>query len=187
LEQIGLPFRALTGHVDEDRAPGNPAATAQRLAEGKAEAVLSQVHQHWILGADTVVVLGNTTLGKPRDFADAQSMLLRLSGKHHQVITGFCLLDPSGLRAHCEAVVTEVHMKKLAEKEITAYMASGEPFGKAGGYAIQGLGAFMIEEISGSYTNVVGLPVCALIKALLKTGALETFPLPAFAAVSRQE
>jgi septum formation protein len=187
LGQIGLPFRALTSHIDEDHPLGNPVSTTQRLAEGKAEAVHSRLHQHWILGADTVVVLGNTMLGKPRDFADAQSMLLSLSGKNHRVITGFCLLDPSGQRAHCEAVITRVHMKKLGEKEITAYIATGEPFGKAGGYAIQGVGAFMIEEIFGSYTNVVGLPVCALIKALLKTGALENFPLPAFAAVSRQE
>jgi septum formation protein len=80
--------------------------------------------------------------------------------------------------AHSEAITTLVKMKRLGEKEINAYVATGEPFGKAGGYAIQGVGAFMVESISGSYTNVVGLPVCALVKSLLALGALKDFPLP---------
>jgi septum formation protein len=104
-------------------------------------------------------------------------MLSLLSGKEHEVITGFCLLNPSGEMAHSEAVTTLVKMKRLDEKEINAYVAIGEPFGKAGSYAIQGIGAFLVESISGSYTNVVGLPVCALIKSLLATGALKNFPL----------
>jgi len=184
LEQMGLPFRVLASHIDEDQAHANPSATAQSLAERKAEAVHRQVSPHWVLGADTVVVLGKAVLGKPRDAQDALAMLVRLSGRSHRVITGFCILNPSGQKAHGEAVVTRVHVKTLSEREIKAYIATGEPLGKAGGYAIQGLGAFMVKGITGSYTNVVGLPVCALIRALLQIGALENFPFHTFASKS---
>jgi septum formation protein len=184
LEQMGLPFRVVASHIAEDQALANPSTTVQSLAERKAEVVHRQLSSQWVLGADTVVVLGKTVLGKPRDDQDAQAMLLRLSGKSHRVITGFCILNPSGQKAHGEAVVTQVHVKRLSEREIRAYIATGEPLGKAGGYAIQGLGAFMVKGISGSYTNVVGLPVCALIRALLEIGALENFPLQTSAAKS---
>ena len=103
-------------------------------------------------------------------------MLHRLSGKNHEVITGFCVLDPSGLVAHSEKVSTIVEFRDLQRKEIESYGATGEPFGKAGSYAIQGIGAFMVKGIQGSYTNVVGLPISALISALRKIGALFSFP-----------
>ena len=177
LQQIGLPFRSLPSDVDENQALGEPPVKAVLLAEKKAKAVYSQSKESWILGADTMVVVGGRILGKPRDHEDIHSMLSRLSGKEHEVITGFCLFDPSGGMAHSEAITTLVKMKRLGEKEINAYVATGEPFGKAGGYAIQGVGAFMVESISGSYTNVVGLPVCALVKSLLALGALKDFPL----------
>ncbi|MGD2125244.1 MAG: Maf family protein [Desulfobacteraceae bacterium] len=177
LEQIGLPFRSVPSKVAEKRITEDPSANARLLAERKARAVLYESHNNWILGADTMVVLGERILGKPEDHDDAQSMLLQLSAKEHRVITGFCLLDPSSKMAYAEAITTLVKMKPLSEEEISAYIATGEPFGKAGSYAIQGIGSFLVEAISGSYTNVVGLPVCALIKALLATGALEIFPL----------
>ena len=129
------------------------------------------------MGADTVVVLEEMFFGKPRDHEEARSMLSLLSGKEHRVITAFCVLDPAGSIAHREAVTTLVKMKYLTEEEIRAYVATGEPLGKAGSYAIQGIGSFMVESISGSYANVVGLPVCALIKCLLATAALESYPL----------
>ena len=151
--------------------------TLPKLEEKKARAVYAQPDKSWILGADTVVVLDDHILGKPADDDDAQSMLLMLCGKEHEVITGFCLLDPSGERVHLEAVKTRVKVRGLTESEIQAYIATREPFGKAGSYAIQGIGAFIVESISGSYTNVVGLPLCALIKALQKTNALKRFPL----------
>jgi len=103
-------------------------------------------------------------------------MLSLLSGKDHHVITGFCVLDPEGMIAHAESVTTIVRFKPLSEQEIAGYIKTREPFGKAGAYAIQGVGAFMVESISGSYTNVVGLPMCALIKALVQCGALKCFP-----------
>jgi septum formation protein len=178
LQQIGLPFRSLPSEVDENQAPGEPPVKAVLLAEKKAKAVYAQSKESWILGADTMVVVGGRILGKPRDHEDIHSMLSRLSDKEHEVITGFCVLDPSGEVAHSEAITTLVKMKRLSKGEINAYVATGEPFGKAGSYAIQGVGAFMVESISGSYTNVVGLPVCALVKSLLALGALKDFPLP---------
>jgi septum formation protein len=179
LEQIRLPFRSFSSEVKEDIEEGRPERSACILAEKKARAVLGKSLGSWSLGADTVVAMDRLILGKPENGQEARSMLLRLSGREHDVVTGFCLLDPSGERAHAEAVVTRVTMKSLSQEEIQGYVASGEPFGKAGGYAIQGLGAFMVERISGSYTNVVGLPLCALVKALLAAGALRVFPLPA--------
>ncbi len=184
LQQIGLPFRSLPSNIEEDRVMGDPFAMVRLLSEKKARAVLSKykiasqfyIQNNWILGADTVVVLGETILGKPKDHNEAGSMLLLLSGKGHKVITGFSILDPLGRPAHSEEITTLVQVKCLTDEEIRVYIATGEPFGKAGSYAIQGIGSFMIESISGSYTNVVGLPVCALIKSLLATGALKSFP-----------
>jgi len=177
LQQIGLPFLSLPSHVDEKQFAGKSSFKAHIMAEKKATAVHQKTNKNWILGADTIVVLGETVLGKPRDHDEARSMLLLLRGKEHKVTTGFCLLDPSGMVSHSEDVSTRVKMKRLTEEEIEAYISTNEPFGKAGSYAIQGIGSFMIEAISGSYTNVVGLPVCALINALLATGALKRFPL----------
>ena len=130
------------------------------------------------MGADTIVVLGGTVLGKPLDGDEARSMLGLLAGKEHEVITGFSIIDPSGIAAHSEEVRTVVSVKRLSEAEITAYIATGEPFGKAGSYAIQGIGSFMVRGISGSYSNVVGLPLCEVIESLIALGALEAFPRP---------
>jgi septum formation protein len=179
LRQVGLPFRSFSSAVEESLFEGDPGRNACVLAEKKARTVFTRSRGNWVLGADTMVVLDDAVLGKPESREDACSMLLRLSGREHRVMTGFCLIDPAGHTAHSEAVLTRVKIKGLTEEEIRAYVASGEPYGKAGSYAIQGLGTFMVESISGSYTNVVGLPLCALVKALLATGALKVFPLNA--------
>jgi len=177
LKQIGLPFRSLTSHIDEGLLAGQTPLRAHAIAERKAAAVRRRSGDRWILGADTQVVLGRRMLGKPSGPDEARSMLALLSGKEHRVITGFCLLDPLGHPARSEDVITLVRMKRLTAEEINAYVVTGEPFGKAGSYAIQGIGAFLVETISGSYTNVVGLPLCAVIQALLAAGALRSFPL----------
>ena len=178
LRQVDLPFHAVPSHVEENQFSGKPSVQASRLAEKKARAVNPEFSNNWILGADTVVVVGEQILGKPYDHHDAESMLYLLRGKEHEVITGFCLLNPKGDVAQAKAITTLVRMKWLEADEIKAYIATGEPFGKAGSYAIQGIGAFMVESISGSYTNVVGLPVCAVIESLLAAGALKEFPIP---------
>jgi septum formation protein len=177
LEQIGLPFIAIPSNADENQVNGSPSMIARHHAEKKGRAVQPQVSSQWILGADTIVVLGNSILGKPKDQADVRAMLQFLNGKEHEVITGFCLIAPNGALVHAESVATLVKMKDLTEDEIVGYIETGEPFGKAGSYAIQGIGSFLIEGITGDYSNVVGLPVCTLVKALVRLGALEQFPI----------
>jgi septum formation protein len=179
LRQIGIPFRTVTNRAREDTLSRDPLMNARLLAEAKAHGVVEKCESSWILGADTVVVLGKAVLGKPADKDEAFSMLRQLSGREHRVITGFCLVAADTKRAYSEAVVTRVTFKMLSKKEILGYVATGEPFGKAGSYGIQGIGAFLVKRISGSYTNVVGLPLCALVNALLATGALKEFPIPA--------
>jgi len=178
LEQLNLPFRSRTSRIEETGLRGKPEEVCRNLAEKKAGAVYREAEASWILGADTLVVVDDHVLGKPRDAGDACRMLQLLSGRDHRVMTGLCLLDPSGSPVHKETAITRVRFKILSQREIEDYVKTGEPFGKAGSYAVQGLGAFMVASIYGSYTNVVGLPLCALIRALLRVGALHRFPLP---------
>lgn len=177
LQQIGLPFNSLPCDINEEDVGTNPFHRTIALAEKKAMAAYSICADKWILGADTIVLIENTILGKPVDDDEATSMLSLLSGRDHEVITGFSIIDPSGKMAHREYIRSVVTIKELSKKEIAAYIATGEPFGKAGSYAIQGIGAFMIKHISGSYSNVVGLPIYSLIESLLALGALNFFPL----------
>lgn len=179
LEQAGLPFHTAPADISEETCGRDPHRSACVLSRQKAEAVLHGHRGRWILGADTIVWLAGAALGKPENEDHARSMLERLSGREHRVITGFTVLGPSGGVAHQQAVTTEVRFRSLDPGEIEGYIATGETFGKAGAYAIQGVGAFMVASISGSYTNVVGLPLCALIQALLGVRALARFPLPA--------
>jgi len=150
---------------------------ACQMATQKAESVKRAYKNRWILGADTLVALDKQVFGKPKDAHECHRMLLHLSGRSHRVITGFCVIDPGGKKVHLEAITTKVKVKELSEFEIEGYIKIGEPFGKAGAYAIQGIGSFMIERINGSYTNVVGLPVCEVVRALIKCDALKSFPL----------
>ena len=176
--QMGLPFRIAPSDLDEKEMGDETLRISRVLAEKKAIRVYPLAGSSWILGADTIVVIKNRILGKPQDNAEAREMLCLLSGVEHAVVTGFCILNPLGEITHSEAVSTAVRFKRLEKEEIEAYISTGEPFGKAGSYAIQGVGSFMVESISGSYTNVVGLPLCAVIKALIRVGALKAFPLP---------
>ena len=165
LELAGIPFRVEKPDVPEVRRRGEaPVAFATRLAREKAEAVRARNSGDWVLAADTIVVLGDRVLGKPRDAAEAGRMLRALSGKTHQVITAFALIGPSGRRVR--AVRTRVVFRPLRRAEIEAYVASGCPLDKAGAYAIQGGAAGMVRSISGSYTNVVGLPLAEVLDAL---------------------
>lgn len=177
LRQIGIPFRTITNRVREDALSGDPLRNARLLAQAKAHAVVEKCEGSWILGADTIVVLGRVVLGKPADEDEAFAMLRQLSGREHRVITGFCIVASDTKKSYSEAVVTRVTFRVLTKDEILGYVATGEPFGKAGSYGIQGIGAFLVKGISGSYTNVVGLPLCALVSALLANGAIKSFPI----------
>ena len=178
LEQIALPFYALPSSIDEKEEKGKPTELVKKLAVKKAMAVQTPCHHNWILGADTLVILDAIILGKPADYEQAWAMLNLLSGKMHEVITGFAIVDPNARLTHADCVITSVFIKHLSDREISSYLATREPFGKAGSYAIQGIGSFMVKEIKGSYSNVVGLPVCEVIESLLSVGALEGFPIP---------
>lgn len=176
LRQVGLPFQAIPSHAMEESGSGDPGKVSCLLAQEKACRVWEREQNSWTLGADTMVVINNKILGKPQDKNEALDMIQQLSGREHQVVTGFCILAPSGENIHSESLTTFVRIRPLTGKEISAYVQTGEPFGKAGGYAIQGIGGFMVESITGSYSNVVGLPLCALVRALVSVGALHDFP-----------
>jgi septum formation protein len=174
LEQAGLHFSVLPSPFDEDRiAPDEPAAYVRRLADAKANAVAVNYPKTWIIGADTIVAADNRLLGKPGSPEEARRMLERLSGKTHQVYTGFCIRRHSTGAVFGGAVCTDVTFKTLSDKEIAWYIRTGEPFDKAGAYAIQGMGTFLVRRISGSYSNVVGLPVCEVVEILIREGIMD--------------
>ena len=168
LRTVGWPFEACPVDIDEERHPNEEAAVyVERLAQEKARAAAGvRVAGSTIIGADTVVVVDEEILGKPRDEDDARRMLRQLSGRWHQVLTGIVLINgtPSEIRVAHET--TDVKFAAMSEGEIDWYVSSGEPMDKAGAYAIQGLGARFIEGIRGDYFSVVGLPVRLLYQLL---------------------
>ena len=164
LKTAGIPFRISPANVDETSKSGEePEEYVKRIAEMKAIAEPASGDEI-VLGADTIVIIDDAMLGKPKDEADAARMLGLLSGRRHEVITGICLKGRGKLVG--DWAVTRVWFAPLSEAEITDYVASGEPMDKAGAYAIQGLGSKFVERIDGSYDNVVGLPVALVYKHL---------------------
>jgi septum formation protein len=173
LKQVGLDFEVIPSGVVEDFFnTESPREHVIRLAEAKARDVARKYVDRWVVAADTIVTINGSILGKPKCREEAVEMLRRLSGQEHTVLTGFSVCHSEKGESDREAVQTAVRMKPLASAEIEWYVHTGEPFDKAGGYAIQGIGSFMIESIQGSYTNVVGLPLCELIQMLNRLGAL---------------
>lgn len=178
LRDAGLPFTAMPAHVDESRGLNeSPVEFVRRLAEAKARvaaARMSGAEPAIIVGADTAVVLdemaGRLVLGKPASAEEARAMLRRLSGRTHEVMTGLALVrGPDGAtRVGCET--TRVSFAPLSEDELDEYVASGEPFDKAGAYAIQGRGGRYITRVEGCYFNVVGLPLAMLYAMLRELG-----------------
>ena len=159
LERAGWPHEVLVAGVDESVHAGeDPGAYVQRLARSKAEAVAQRLEKGLVLGADTTVVIENQILGQPRDEADAKRMLNLLSGKWHEVLTGVALVRVGG-ESRVAYEQTRVRFAEMSETEIDWYIASGEPFGKAGAYGIQNKAALFIEEIKGDYFNIMGLPI----------------------------
>lgn len=159
LTQIGVPFSVQVPAIDETPLAGEaPPAYVQRMAEEKARAVLAQqTDDVCVLAADTSVIVDGLILGKPADAADAKAMLLRLSGREHQVLSAIAVADQS--RLNSQVVSCKVAFRTLTDAEIDAYWLTGEPRDKAGSYAIQGLGAVFVQAIHGSYSAVVGLPL----------------------------
>jgi septum formation protein len=141
----------------------------------KAVKVGEEHKTRWVLAADTVVVIDGRILGKPRGRREAEGMLKMLSDREHRVITGYCLLQTCSEKNRQGRVVSRVRFKKLSPDEVRWYLDTGEPFDKAGAYAIQGKAAFMVKEVQGSYTNVVGLPLCEIVEALREMGVGRMF------------
>ena len=174
LKQMGLVFDVVPSRIEEGGLlPGeSPGKHVLRLSEAKARDVGMLHPDAWVIGADTIVFVDGTVLGKPKHREEAIEMLRQLSGKEHTVLSGFSVNHIGMGKRDQEAVQTSVKVKSLTETEIKWYVGTGEPFDKAGAYAIQGIGSFMIDSIRGSYTNVVGLPVCELIQMLNRLGAI---------------
>jgi septum formation protein len=168
LTQIGVPFLTRIVPIDETPQPGEaPAAYVERLARAKAAAVLDSLPEREdavVLGSDTAVVLDGRILGKPLDRADAVATLTALSGREHQVLTAVALT--SDRRGSARVVTSTVRFKPLSQAQIEAYWATGEPRDKAGSYGIQGLAAVFVSQMQGSYSAVVGLPLCETAELL---------------------
>lgn len=171
LEQLQLKFATVTPDFIEIIRPDfSPEQEVITLARGKAESLASRFPKSWILGCDTLVILGEKKLGKPADEADALQMLQELSGKPHRVLTGLYLLDSESGKFWEALEETKVKMRKFSEQEAKDYVATGEPLDKAGAYGIQSKGGELIESIEGDFYNVVGLPLKRLAGLLEQAG-----------------
>jgi septum formation protein len=195
LEKTGFTVKPMPAEIDETQLPDEtPDAYVKRLARLKVLKVVDRIQStlypepgatfiysresplRWVLGADTIVVLDNLVLGKPQSHEDAVEMLMSLQGREHIVITGFCLYDMKKSKEGLQSVQTIVKFKKMTRGEIEKYVGVGESMDKAGAYAIQGVGAYLVESIYGSYTNVVGLPLCQVIEMMEEMGARDILP-----------
>jgi len=179
LRSAGLPFTVLSSAVDETPVPGeSPKEMVQRLALAKAELVAARaVGPAIVIAADTVVTLDGAMFGKPRTTEDARQMLEKLSGRTHSVITGVALIRLPDVERVEFQEITQVQFATLDDEEIVRYLSSGEPFDKAGAYAIQGLAGRYIPRIEGCYYNVVGLPLARLFSALVELGWSEEWKI----------
>jgi septum formation protein len=171
LEQIGLQFEVEpTDYDEETTSASEPHEIARELSLGKARTAAQKHRNVLIIAADTFVVLGDRILGKPHTNGEAREMLRALNGQTHSVITGFTVLDTETGKVLSKSVETRVCMRRSTLKEIESYVRTKEPLDKAGGYAIQGRGAVLVERIEGDYSNVVGLPLSALAESLKEFG-----------------
>ncbi len=199
LERLGLNVKAIPANIVEERLTDETAENyVKRLSREKVLSVVTRIRttqyeqapqrvsrvtgkssdspMRWVLGSDTVVVCDQEILEKPKDNIDAYDMLLSLAGREHVVITGFCIFDMQKEKEGIQAVRTRVKFKPLSKAEVERYVAVGESMDKAGAYAIQGVGAYLVEHILGSYTNVVGLPLCQVVQMMEEMGAQEVLP-----------
>ena len=200
LERIGFVVRDMPANIDETRLEEEPPESyVKRVARDKVLTVVNRIRANlypsegeegsgrpatstsreglrWVIGADTVVVASGRILGKPKDQSDALEMLNLLSGTEHQVITGYCVFDIVKNKEGLQAVTSAVRFKRATSTEMETYLAVGESMDKAGAYAVQGVGSYLIEYVNGSYTNVVGLPLCQVVEMMQEMGARDVLP-----------
>ncbi|MFA6135821.1 MAG: Maf family protein [Candidatus Paceibacterota bacterium] len=171
LSQVGLQFEVDPSNYQEDMSlKMEPSKLAEYLSLGKAKDVALKHKDSIIIAADTFCVLDGEFLGKPKTEERAKAMLSKLSGRVHSVITGFAIIDTKTNKQVSKSVETKVYFKNLSDYEINAYVASGEPLDKGGGYAMQGIASLFIERIEGDYFNIIGLPIFSLSVELKKFG-----------------
>lgn len=170
LHGLGLQFDVFPSDGVEWPAHGSPGEQVRVWARRKVQSVCRRFPDRWVLGADTIVVLGGAVFGKPLDREDAARCLRELSGRTHEVMTAVCLAHAARHVQFERSVRTQVTFKELSSAEIDAYVDTGEPYDKAGAYGIQGMGACLVRSIHGSYTNVVGLPLCETLEWICRFG-----------------
>lgn len=171
MKVLGIPFEVIPSSYEE--SPGfrrDPIELVVFRSFQKAQDVASKYEDILVIGADTIVVLNDQILEKPSSRGEAQEMLSRLSGKKHSVFTAFTIIDTFSQKVTSRVVESQVKFKQLSQKEIDTYIETGEPFDKAGGYGVQGIGSVLVEKIDGDYFNVVGLPLTTLADELRKFG-----------------
>jgi septum formation protein len=171
LKQIGLEFEIDPSNYEEDMTLDmEPRKLAEHLSLGKAKDVAERHKNSIIISADTIIAVDDEVFGKPKTPEKAKYMLQKLSGRAHSVITGFTIIDTETNKQISKSVETKVYFKNLSEEEMDAYIATGEPLDKGGGYAIQGIAALFVKKIEGDYFNIVGLPIIALTDELKNFG-----------------
>lgn len=174
LRAMGLKFTVHPGTVDEQPMAGEkPDDFVLRMAGEKAAEVSARYPESWVISGDTVVCLDRKILGKPAGMKEAVAQLMALSGREHRVITGFCVSHGGKGEKIVESVTTYVRFIAYSQETAVAYAATGEGLDKAGAYGIQGVGGCLVESIDGSYSNVVGLPLCQLLQVLLAHDVIE--------------
>jgi septum formation protein len=174
LHSVGLKFKIIPSDVDESCIAGeSPQNHVRRLSCAKVAAVANQYPKALVLGADTIVVIDDLILGKPKNRKQAREMLQRLSNRRHTVFTGFTIARIDSGRSKTGVVRSAVQFKKISPEEMDWYVDGSEPYDKAGGYAAQGMGAYFIKAIRGSYTNVIGLPLSETLEGLKNIGAIK--------------
>ena len=174
LEQLGLNIKIVPSQTDETLVSmQNPEKYVKKLSFLKANNTALFYPDDWVIGADTIVVVSGQILGKPRSKIDAIAMLNKLNNCEHSVFTGFSIVNQKKKIIITQSIETKVFFKCLSREEIKWYVSTGEPFDKAGSYAIQGIGTFLVKRISGSYSNVVGLPVCEVIEILINLNIIQ--------------
>ena len=174
LRSVGLKFKIIPAHINENYLAGeSPRQHVKRLSIDKAMVIARKYPEAWVLGADTIVVIDGLILGKPENKTQARKMLQKLSGREHKVFTGFTIAHVAAEIYRTKVIQSAVQFKTISPKEMDWYVASDEPYDKAGGYAVQGQGAFFIKSIRGSYTNVIGLPLCEVLEELKSFGTIK--------------
>ena len=173
LEQAGLAVAVVPSCVDEtDSSYKAPENLVRGLAETKARAVAGIYAESWVIGADTIVLIQGEILGKPDSIESARRMIQQLNGQVHEVLTGWAIVCETAKTCISGIEKTEAYFRNLSQQEVEWYIQTDEPYDKAGAYAIQGLGSSLVKRICGSYTSVVGLPVCEVMEQLIKIGII---------------